>query len=283
VPETSLITVAVPSYNYAEFLGACLNSLLQQDYERFEVLIADGGSTDGSLKIIESYCTQDKRFRLVSTTDHGQADAIRIAFEQANGDILCFLNADDCYLCADTLSSVAKAFNANPSIDILSFGGHYLDANGQWMRPIRLRYHPLDGFHLMRYRTAVVQPATFWRKKVYDELGWPVQFHYVFDVVFFYKAYQKYAWAELPKSVAGYRMHGDNKSAQVRSCRIKELACFEEIKFGAHSFRVLYLVEIAVIVQLLERMGVFGKICRKLLYQVVNTLAFVSVYRLPSI
>ncbi len=283
LPETLLITVAVPSCNYARFLGVCLQSILIQDYKNFEVLIADCGSTDGSLKIIEEYCDRDERFRLVSTSDRGQADAINNAFTQACGDILCYLNADDCYLDADTLGSVATAFNADPSIDILSFGGCYLDANGQRMNPIRYRYHPLDGFHLMRYRTAVIQPATFWRKQVYKELGWPVQFHYVFDVVFFYQAYQKYSWGELPKEVAGYRMHGDNKSAQVRSSRIKELAIFEGIKFGARSFRARYLVEIAAIVSVLERMGVIGAVCRKLLYQIVNSLAFASVYRLPSI
>lgn len=283
LPETPLITVAVPSYNYAQFLRACLQSIHTQDYETFEVLIADGGSTDGSLTIIEEYCARDNRFRLVSTADRGQADAINMAFAQARGDVLCYLNADDCYLDADTLGSVAKAFNADPSIDILSFGGCYLDANGRRLRPIKYRYHPLDGFHLMRYRTAVLQPATFWRRKVYEELGWPVQFHYVFDVVFFYQAHQKYTWAELPKEVAGYRMHGDNKSAQVRSCRIKELACFEGIKFGAHSFRVRYLVVIAAIVQVLEGRGLIGTFCRKLVYRIVNSLAFASVYRLPSI
>lgn len=277
------ISIAVPSCNYARFLDACLNSILMQDYKNFEVLIADGGSRDESLEIINNYCTQDKRFRLVSTSDQGQADAIGKAFHQATGDILCFLNADDCYLCADALRGVVDAFNAYPSIDMLSLGGYYLDADGRWMCPIRYRYHPLDGFHLMRYRTAVLQPATFWRKKVYENIGWPTQFHFVFDVVFFYAAYQKYSWLELPKPVAGYRMHGDNKSAFVKSARIKELAQFEKIKFGPNSFRALYLFGIAAIAQTLEKMGSVGMLLNQLLYQLVNTLAFVSVYRLPGI
>lgn len=277
------ISIAVPSYNYARFLDACLNSILMQDYKNFEVLIADGGSRDGSLEIIDHYCARDKRFRLVSTSDQGQADAIEKAFHQATGDILCFLNADDCYLCADALRGVIDAFNEYSSVDVLSFGGYYLDADGRWMRPIRYRYHPLDGFHLMRYRTAVLQPATFWRRKVYEGIGWPTQFHFVFDVVFFYAAYQKYSWLELHKPVAGYRMHGDNKSASVRSSRIKELAQFEEIKFGPNSFRALYLFGIGAVARTLEKMGPVGRLLNQLLYQLVNILAFVSVYRLPGI
>lgn len=277
------ISIAVPSYNYARFLDACLNSILMQDYENFEVLIADGGSKDGSLEIIDRFCAQDMRFQLVSTSDQGQADAIKKAFVQATGDILCFLNADDCYLCVDALRGVVDAFNTYPSIDVLSMGGCYLDANGRWVRPIRYRFHPLDGFHLMRYRTAVLQPATFWRSKVYESIGWPTQFHFVFDVVFFYAAYQKYSWLELAKPVAGYRMHGDNKSAFVRSARIKELAQFEKIKFGPKSFRALYLSGIGAVAQTLEKLGSVGVFLNRALYQLVNTLAFVSVYRLPGI
>ena len=277
------ISVAVPSYNYARFLDACLSSILMQDYENFEVLIADGGSSDGSLEIIERICAQDNRFRLVSTSDHGQADAIEKAFSHATGEFLCFLNADDCYLCVDALRCVVDTFNAYPSIDVLSLGGYYLDAHGHWTRPIKYRYHPLDGFHLMRYRTAVLQPATFWRKKVSDEIGWTTQFHFVFDVVFFYAAYQKYSWLELPKPVAGYRMHGDNKSGFVKSPRINELVKFEEIKFGSHSFRVFYLIGIGAVVRISEKMGLVGRLLNLLLYKLVNLLAFASAYRLPGI
>lgn len=277
------ISIAVPSYNYARFLGACLNSILMQDYEEFEVLIADGGSNDGSLEVIDRFCAQDKRFRLVSTSDQGQASAIKKAFDLATGDILCFLNADDCYLCEDALRSVVEAFDAYPSVDVLSMGGYFLNADGRWMRPVKYRYHPLDGFHLMRYRTAVLQPATFWRGKVYENIGWPTQFHFVFDVVFFYAAYQKYSWLELGKPVAGYRLHGENKSALVMSARINELAQFEEVKFGPNSFRAFYLSVIGAVAQTLEKFGTVGDSLKRALYRLVNTLAFVSVYRLPGI
>ena len=99
------LSIAVPSYNYVQFLEVCLSSIQQQDYRDFEVLIADGGSKDGSLDIIRRFCDTDTRFRLVSTSDQGQADAISKAFAYASGDILCFLNADDCYLDNDPKAS----------------------------------------------------------------------------------------------------------------------------------------------------------------------------------
>ena len=277
------ISIAVPSYNYARFIAACLVSIRQQTHQDFEVLIADGGSNDGTLEIINQFCATDARFRLVSTSDEGQADAIYKAFTHAIGDLLCFLNSDDCYLANDVLSHVIETFESYQTVDVVSFGGYYLDADGRWLRPIQYRYHPLDGFHLMHYRTAVLQPATFWRAKVYDPINWPKHFNFVFDVVFFYSVYKKYSWLELHKPVAGYRLHGENKSMWVKSARIRELADFEVIKFGKNSLRAAYLRGIAWIVSLFERLGKLGLCCSKGLYFLVNGLAYLTCYRLPSI
>lgn len=277
------ISIAVPSYNYAQFLDACLSSIQQQNHRDFEVLIADGGSQDGSLEIISRYCETDARFRLVSTDDKGQADAIRKAFAQADGEILCFLNADDCYLDSDAFSAVVEAFERDPEAGLVSFGGYYLDADGKRLKRIDYRYHPLDGFHWMRYRTAVLQPGTFWRKHVYRADEWPADYHFVFDVVFFYSAYRGYRWLEFPKPVAGYRLHGDNKSMSVKSKRIAELAAFEDIKFGAGSFRGAYLRFVARLVRHAETRGNAGAAVSKGLYYLVNSLAYISCYRLPSI
>ena len=277
------ISIAVPSYNYARFITACLDSIRQQTHQDLEVLIADGGSNDGSLEIINQFCATDARFLLVSTSDEGQADAIYKAFAHATGDVLCFLNSDDCYLASDALSHVVEAFDNYQTVDVVSFGGYYLDADGRWLRPIQYRYHPLDGFHLMHYRTAVLQPATFWRARVYNPVNWPKHFNFVFDVVFFYSVYKKYSWLELHKPVAGYRLHGENKSMWVKSARISELADFEVIKFGKNSLRAFYLRGIAWMASLFERLGKLGLYCSKGLYVLVNGLAYLTCYRLPSI
>jgi len=277
------ISIAVPSYNYAAFLDEALASIKRQHYTNYEVLIADGGSVDGSLSIINEFCRADERFRLISKSDDGQADAIFKAFQSASGDVMCFLNADDCYLYSDVLSQVAEAFDANKATEVISFGGAFIDKDGAWIKRINYRYHPLDSFNLMSYRTAVIQPATFWRRDVYDESKWPKEFEYVFDVVFFYNAYLKYSWLEVPNIVAGYRLHDSNKSVTVRTDRVLELAAFERIKFGESSFRAKYLFKIAKILQNHGKRKFMGVELSKVIYFIVNTVAYISVYRLPSI
>jgi Glycosyltransferases involved in cell wall biogenesis len=277
------ISIAVPSYNYANYLDACLHSILEQDYDNFEVLIADGGSTDGSLNIIKHFCDQDQRFRMVSTEDNGQPDAVDKALAMAKGDIFCFLNADDCYLCRDALSSVVSAFNNYPKIDIVSLGGYYIDATGNFIKPIHYRNHPLDSIALMKYRTAVLQPATFWKRSVHEVLRIRRDFHYSFDSVFFYEAYGRFAWVELSKPIAGYRLHGINKSVQIIPERIFELARFEQLKFGSMSLRALYLYQVGLILKLLRKIPFIGAPFCKVLYRVINSLAFITCYRLPGI
>jgi len=77
--------------------------------------------------------------------------------------------------------------------------------------------------------------------------------------------------------VAGYRLHGANKSAPVHEDRIRELADMERIKFGGGSLRARYLEGVASVV------AHSGQVGRRVIYNVVNSLSFLSCYRLPSI
>ena len=278
------ISIAVPSYNYAPYLSACLESIRMQDFNDYEVLIAEGGSGDGSLEIIERFCSLDSRFRLVSTEDQGQADAIVKAFGYADGDLFCFLNSDDCFICNDALSSVVAAFKKYPETSIVSFSGYYIDYKGNYIRPVKLRYHPKDSIEQMKYRTAVLQPATFWRREVYEAIPIMTDSHYIFDALFFYQVYrEKFSWLELPKPVAGHRLHGDNKSLEVRCERIREISKFEGVKFGEWGFRSVYIYMISFIVMIFDKIPFAGKYLNLFVYVIVNSISFLSFYRIPGI
>jgi len=277
------VSIAVPSMNYGRYIGHCLESLAAQDHADLEVLIADGGSADDTLQIVQRFCERDGRFRLVSRRDDGQADAVSRALSGASGEIFGFLNADDFLLCPDALSSVVEAFRARPEVDVVSFSGFYADEAGSRIRPVRLRYHPLDSLARMNFRASVLQPATFWRRKVSEAVPIRIEFHYVFDAVFFYEAQRRFSWQEFPKPIAGYRLHGANKSLGVRSARIFELARYEQLKFGDASARAAYLRVVGGSVRVCERLPVLGGFLRRLIYLGVNSLAFATAYRVPGI
>jgi glycosyltransferase involved in cell wall biosynthesis len=277
------VSIAVPSFNQGQFLDDCLGSIARQSHTDFEVLIADGGSRDESIAVAERYASSDARFKLVSRSDAGQADAIVQAFAQSTGDVLGFLNSDDCYLDTQILERACRAFEAHPEAGLVSFGGYYIDAAGQTLKRIDLRIHPLDSLANLPYRASVLQPGTFWRRAVLDTVGIRTEFHYCFDAIFFWQAWQRFGWVEETDPLIGYRLHGDNKSMQVRPERIAELARFERLKFGEGSLRARYLGWLACVVAVLGRTPVVGRALARMVYLVNNSAAFATFYRWPGI
>jgi glycosyltransferase involved in cell wall biosynthesis len=93
-----LVSVLVPNYNYAPFIGDALESVRQQSYERFEVIVCDDASSDRSVEIIDSFARSDPRVQLIRhRTNRGQAAAFNSAFERSTGEVICFLDSDDTF------------------------------------------------------------------------------------------------------------------------------------------------------------------------------------------
>jgi glycosyltransferase involved in cell wall biosynthesis len=277
-------SIAVPSLNQGQFIDSCLRSIAAQSFSDLETLIADGGSTDDSLDAIAAITRHDHRFQLVSTTDAGQADAVVRAFSCASGDILCFLNADDVYLNADVLQRVHDEFVRHPEVDVLIGGGVYLDEQGRPIKRVRPRYHPLDDLTLMRRRTAVLQPAAFWRSHVMNRISLRTDAEFSFDSWFFYDAWQQgYRFHEYDGLLAGYRLHGRNKSTRICPQRIEELARFEDHKFGQGCFRGRYLRFLRRVVDAIESLPFAVAPIKRVFYLSVNSLSFATTYHLPGI
>ena len=90
LPKISIVT---PSYNHAEHLEDCIDSVLSQGYGNLEYIIIDGGSTDASIDIIKKHERHLKHWQ--SKPDGGLFDAITMGFKHATGDIQAYLNSDD--------------------------------------------------------------------------------------------------------------------------------------------------------------------------------------------
>ena len=123
-PRISVVTV---SYNQSNFLRDCLDSVLGQNYPNLEFIVIDGGSTDGSREILESY--RDLLSHLVIEPDRGQSHALNKGFQRATGDVLTWLCSDD-RLEPGALEAVASV-RIGQDCDIVVGGCRVIDGAGQ--------------------------------------------------------------------------------------------------------------------------------------------------------
>ena len=91
-PEISLV---VPVYNVAQYIGECLESIRRQDFSDFEVVLVDDGSTDGSAAICDCVAASDSRFRVIHQSNGGSSVARNTGIDASTGRYIAFMDSDD--------------------------------------------------------------------------------------------------------------------------------------------------------------------------------------------
>lgn len=93
-----LLSIIVPVYNVAQYLSACVDSLLTQTWKNLEVILVDDGSTDESWAVMQAYASRDSRVRLFQQPNKGVSAARNLGLEQARGEYIGFVDSDDTVL-----------------------------------------------------------------------------------------------------------------------------------------------------------------------------------------
>ena len=120
---THLVSVVMPCLNSENTISEAVESVLKQDYKNIELLVIDDGSTDCSLKILESYKLIDCRIKIFKNTGkHGVSYARNVGISASSGKFICFLDSDD-YLLA---GSINKRVNALEALKAKIVYGNYL-------------------------------------------------------------------------------------------------------------------------------------------------------------
>ena len=113
-----MISIITPVYNGEKFIESCIKVVIEQNCSNAEHIIVDGGSTDGTVRIIKQYAEQYPHIRWVSEPDKGQSDAMNKGIALAKGEILGFLNVDDFYE-PNVLNRVLEIFKTLPNPSLL--------------------------------------------------------------------------------------------------------------------------------------------------------------------
>jgi glycosyltransferase involved in cell wall biosynthesis len=222
------ISIVVPSFNQAQYLGETLQSLVEQEYPRLEVIIQDGGSSDGSIAVAEDFVRRyPDTFKLFVEKDSGQADALNRGFARTGGEILGFLNSDDT-LFPRVLHRVAAEID--PDRDRYVVMGRCV-FTGEGSRYVGVE-HPAEfvsHFEQLaiwkRGFNTIPQPSVFWHRKVWERCGGlDVNEHHALDYDLFCRFSKYFHFHRIDELWSTYRMHDSSKSAQRTEAEVLELS-----------------------------------------------------------
>jgi len=197
------ITIVTPSLNQGRYLETAIRSVLLQGYPNLEYIIADGGSTDGSVEIIRHYASSLTDWS--SHPDGGPAEAINRALSQATGNILAWLNADDAYL-PGALFAAAEALEQHKDSTLVYGEGWYIDEFGRRIEPCRFVRRSFTRQYLVN-KDPILQPAAFWRRSLWEQTGpLDTSLRWVFDWEWFIRAHTHGQFHYIPRNFAFYRV-----------------------------------------------------------------------------
>ncbi|PWH14705.1 MAG: glycosyltransferase [Anaerolineae bacterium] len=209
------ISVIIPSLNQGAFIEYTIRSLLDQNYPNLEIIVCDGMSTDTTISILRKW---QNYIKWVSERDSGQSEAINKGLKWSKGEILAYLNADDCLL-PGSLSRIALAFEKNQQAMWLTGQCQIINTHGRRIRFLIeqyknffLRYLPyIKALYITNY---ISQPATFWKRSAWERVGdFNPTLRYVMDYDYWIRLWQEFGPPLIiHQPLASFRIHETSKT-----------------------------------------------------------------------
>lgn len=224
--ENPFFSVVMPSYNQAEYLSLAIESVFTQDLSpgrELELIVIDGGSTDRSVELLESY---GPRIKWSSQSDRGQADALNRGIARARGEVIVWLNSDDVLL-PGALEHVDELLSTRPSAQWVIGRCRIIDPDGAPIRGLITTYKNARqrswSIERLIIDNFISQPAVFVRSRVFNELGpFDETRHYDMDYEYWLRIGLKYEPVLTTRELAGFRMYDTSKSGGSYRVSLKE-------------------------------------------------------------
>lgn len=222
------ISIIIPTLNQAQFITKTIDSVLLQKYPNLEIIVLDGGSTDDTMAILRKYSNKIKWY---CEKDKGQTNALNKGFKMATGDILGYVNSDDLYF-PNTFIKVSDFFNNNKDIMWTTGLCEVIDDTNtkissgivKWKNYcLKIQFSQKWQFNLLLTLNFISQPATFWRRNVWQKIGqFDESLKYTMDYDYWLRILQIYPLGIIDSYLASFRMHTRSKTTKFKSEQLDE-------------------------------------------------------------
>ena len=222
-----LVTIVTPCLNAAAFIARTVESVLNQDYPHIEYIVMDGGSSDGTVDVLEAW---RGRLECISAPDGGAADAINRGFLRSHGTIFGWLNADDTYQ-PGAISAAVRSLVSTPEAAVVYGQGVWTDAEDRVLGPYPT-VSPYDAAHWER-ECFICQPAAFMTRGAFEAAGMlDPDLRSSFDYDLWIRLSRGNLFVAIPEILAASRMHPGNKSLGQRRQVFQESIRLLQRHFG---------------------------------------------------
>jgi len=229
--DRTRVSILTPSYNQAAWLPDNLSSVACQTYPHIEHVVADGGSTDGTVALLTA---AGDTVTWTSGPDAGQAAAINTAFSAATGDIIGWINSDDAYVDCAVVERVVAFYDAHPDIDVVYGHGLQTTENGS---AIQILWAPSFDADLLRAVDFITQPAAFIRRSAITGPLLDESFHFAMDYSLWLRLLTAgHRFARIDSVLAIDRHQPDRKSStitDVHAANLERLAQTHDLRLSA--------------------------------------------------
>jgi glycosyltransferase involved in cell wall biosynthesis len=199
-----LISIVIPCYNQAHFLGEAIESVLAQTYPYHEIIVVDDGSLDATSEVAACY----PAVRCVRQRNSGLSAARNAGVKVSRGQFLVFLDADD-RLLADALESGLNCFQGHPECAFVS--GHYrhINADGSARFQFPQRQLEIDPYQMLLQRNYIGMHATvMYRREIFETVGgFATSLQSCEDYDMYLRIVRKHSVRRHDRIVAEYRSH----------------------------------------------------------------------------
>lgn len=214
------ISLLCPAWNGGELILQALAGALEQMREDDELLLQDGGSTDGSIEAVQERLGHHPQLKIVSAPDDGQSDALNLALARAENPVVGWLNADDAIF-PGALDAVRRAWLSRPDVDLVYGTWTIFDNDGTTLRVGIPHDYTLRG---LTFQARLFTGALFFRRDLLRSSGGFDRDLFMcmdLDIVLRWAA-MGVVTVQVPETLAGFRWHEDSKTGATDIRVVKE-------------------------------------------------------------